>query len=197
MNMSIYILLLAFITSCGNSTDSANATDPENTTTPETTINETTEENSTDTEQQEMLLGEFSKEDLQKGTYANWFNRNYEKFEPSKEALETIKNNISDYEIIAFMGTWCADSKREVPKMYKILDEAGYDLSNLTMIGADRNKNTPEKAEQEWNVTMVPTFIFLKDGKEVNRFVEYPVETIEKDIAKIVSGEEYKNVYLN
>lgn len=192
--MNLLILILAFITSCGNSTDS---TDSANATTPETTIPETTEENVADAEQQQMLVGKLSKEDLQEEPYAKWFNNNYEKFGASEEAMETIKNNISDYEIVAFMGTWCADSKREVPKFYKILDEANYDLSKLTLIGVDRAKNSPENIEEEWNVSMVPTFIILKDGKEVNRFVEFPVETIEEDLAKIVSGEEYSHSYLN
>ncbi|HZJ37314.1 MAG TPA: thioredoxin family protein, partial [Gillisia sp.] len=107
------------------------------------------------------------------------------------------KNNISDYEIIVFMGTWCGDSKREVPKLLKILDEAGYDLSNLTMVGVSRNKTTPEKLEEGWDLNRVSSIIFIKDGKEINRFVEYPRETIEDDIAKIVSDQGYKHSYLN
>ena len=35
----------------------------------------------------------------------------------------------------------------------------------------------------------------MKNGKEINRIVEFPIETIEKDIYKILSGNEYKNAY--
>lgn len=185
--MSLYILILAFITSCGNTTEPAKTA--EKVITPE--IVESSEE------QQDMLIGKFTKEDLLKAPYNGWFNAEYDNFKPSAEAVETIKNNISDYEIMVFMGTWCGDSKREVPKLLKILEEVGYDLSNLTMVGVNRNKTTPENLEEGWELDRVPTIIFTKDGKEINRFVEYPRESIEADIAKIVSGQDYKHSYLD
>ena len=185
--MSLYILILAFITSCGNNNNTVKTVDKD--------ISPVTVENSE--EQQEMLIGKFTKEDLQKAPYESWFKSEYDNFKPSAEAMETIKNNISDYEIMVFLGTWCGDSKREVPKLLKILDEVGYDLSNLTMVGVSRNKTTPEKLEEGWDINMVPSILFIKDGKEINRFVEYPRESIEDDIAKIVSDQGYKHSYLN
>jgi hypothetical protein len=41
----------------------------------------------------------------------------------------------------------------------------------------------------------VPTFIFMKDGQELGRIVEYPLESLEKDMAKILSGVDYKHAY--
>lgn len=190
MKMSLYILILAFITSCGNSNDTA-----ENNQTTQNEVIETSSETLENEEQQEMLVGKFTKEDLQTGPYEQWFTQGYEGYTPSEEALETIKNNISEYEIVGFMGTWCPDSRREVPKFFKLLDEAGYDLSKLTMVGVNRSKSTPENLEKGYDMSRVPTFIFMKDGKEVNRFVEYPQTSMEEDIAKIVSGAEYSNSY--
>ncbi len=191
MKMSLYLLILAFITSCGNFNDTAKTDEMKS----EKVLvqSEIEDEN----EDQTMLIGKFTKEDLQQAPYSRWFNNGYTNFNPSEEAMGTIKNNISEYEIIAFMGTWCADSRREIPKLYKILDEAGYDLSKLTIIGVDRNKVTPEETEAAWDLDRVPTLIFMKDGKEVNRFVEYPRASIEEDIANIVSGQEYNNSYFN
>ena len=185
--MSLFILILTFITSCVNTNEPAKTA--EKVTTPE--VVESSDE------QQDMLIGKFTKEDLLKAPYNGWFNAEYDNFKPSATAMETIKNNISNYEILIFMGTWCGDSKREVPKLLKILDEVGYDFSNLTMVGVNRNKTTPENHEKDWNLDRVPTIIFIKDGKEINRFVEYPEETIEADIAKIVSKQAYKHSYLN
>lgn len=39
------------------------------------------------------------------------------------------------------------------------------------------------KEANEYKLERIPTFILLKDGKEVHRVVEYPNETIEKDFA--------------
>jgi len=185
--MSLYILILAFIASCGNINNTVKSPDKD--------LTPVTVQNSGD--QQGMLIGKFTKEDLQKPPYESWFKSEYDNFKPSAEAMETIKNNISGYEIMVFMGTWCPDSRREVPKLLKILDEAGYDLSNLTMVGVSRSKTTPENLEEGWDLNRVPSIIFIKDGKEINRFVEYPRESIEADIAKIVSQQAYKHSYLN
>ncbi|NEW80631.1 MAG: thioredoxin, partial [Gelidibacter sp.] len=39
------------------------------------------------------------------------------------------------------------------------------------------------------------TFIIYKDDKEIGRFVEYPRESVEADLLKIVSGLPYKHSY--
>lgn len=146
--------------------------------------------------QRDMLLGEFHKEDLMQEPYASWFKPDFESYEPDEKAMKTIKKNIDDYEIKLFMGTWCHDSKRETPRLLKILDEAGFNYDDMTMYAVNYRKQTPSKAEEGLNIHRVPTIIFYKDGKEVNRFVEYAQgESLEEDIAKIVSGKEYKNSY--
>jgi thiol-disulfide isomerase/thioredoxin len=205
MKISLYLLAFAFLTSCGNTSKttktSSNANTEANTTAESTTTNNSPEvavETKTKSNlQQGMLIGEFEKADLEQETFSKWFNAEYNGFTPSEEAMNTIKNNISDYEIVAFMGTWCPDSRRETPKVFKILEEAGYDMSKLTFYGVNRQKTTTGNVEKDFDLNRVPTVIFLKDGKEVNRFVEYPRESIEEDFAKIVSGEEYKNSYSN
>ncbi len=196
MKMNLFIMILAFISSCGNTSETTKSNSTDLTTTPVPTAPVPEIEDVPETTQS-MIVGKFTKEDLQKAPYATWFDKGYNDYTPSPEAIETIKNNISDFEIVGFVGTWCPDSRREIPKLFKILEEAGYDLSKLTMVGVTRNKNTPENLEEGYNMHRVPTFIFMKDGKEVNRFVEYAKETTEEDIAKIVTGQEYKDSYAN
>ncbi len=146
--------------------------------------------------QKDMLLGEFTKEDLQQAPFSSWYHPNYDNYTPEPEALSTIADNINDYDIKVLMGTWCGDSKREVPKLLKLLDKVNYNYENLDLVAVDRSKTTPSKIEQELDVHHVPTIIFYKNGKEINRFVEYSQgESIEEDIARIVSGREYKNSY--
>lgn len=185
--MNKFLILLAVITvSCGNTVKKSVA----ETQTDDLTSNEDF--------QKDMLLGEFHKEDLQQKPFSSWFTPRYEKFSPDTEAMATIKENIDDYEIKVLMGTWCGDSKRELPKLLKILDEADYDYNDIELVAVDYNKTTPSKIEEELNVHRVPTIIFYKGGEEVNRFVEYPQEeSIEEDIAIIVSGKEYRNSYAN
>ncbi|MCH4821702.1 thioredoxin family protein [Gramella lutea] len=181
----ILILIAAMTISCGNTVNKPSVK-PDPIATKKETI------------QKDMLLGSFEKEDLQKKPFSKWFEPRYEKFSPEKESMETICDHIGEYNIKVLMGTWCADSKREIPKLLKILDNSKYNYENLEMVAVDYNKNTPSKIEEELSVHRVPTIIFFKDGKEVNRFVEYSqAESIEEDIAKIVSGKKYKDSYAN
>jgi thiol-disulfide isomerase/thioredoxin len=196
MKMSFLILLLAFFTSCGNTSENKESQETASSVIKTASENENEDED-LDDEQQKMIVGKLTKEDLQEEPYAGWFNRGYDNYEPSAEEIETIKENIGDYEIIGFMGTWCGDSRREVPQFFKLLDQAGYDLSKFTLIGVDRSKTTPENLEEGYNMSRVPTFIFLKNGEEVNRYVEYSKESLAKDVAAIVSGKDYNNSYSN
>ncbi|MGB7842202.1 MAG: thioredoxin family protein [Salinimicrobium sp.] len=182
MKILISLLFLVSALNCGNPDENTENPDPA------TSISEVNE-------QQDILVGEITKEDLTQAPYSSWFDPMFKSYEPSEEVLEKVKNNINDYKIMVFMGTWCGDSKAEVPKLYKLLEESGYDMDNIEMQAVRHDKTLPDDLQEEYNVHHVPTIIFYKDGKEVNRFVEYPQEDFGKDIAKIVSGQEYHNSY--
>ncbi len=93
------------------------------------------------------------------------------------------------------MGTWCKDSKREVPRFYKILENAKFQKNKISLIGVDSTKENYKKSptgeEKGLNIIRVPTFIFYKNGIDVNRIIEYPIESLEKDLLKIIKGETY------
>lgn len=146
-------------------------------------------------QQDHILVGTIHQKDLEQAPHGAWYDPMYQSYSPSDEELEVIKEHIHDYEIKLFMGTWCADSQREVPKFMKLLELSDYNMDNLEINAVEEDKTLPDNRQEEYKVVYVPTIIFLKDGKEVNRFVEFPQETFEKDIAAIVSGEDYKNPY--
>ena len=141
------------------------------------------------------LMGIITQEDLKQQPFNQWFDTNYENYNLDKTVVKEIKNHINSITIKAFLGTWCGDSKIEVPQFYKLLDALNFDYKNLTMIAVDRDNNTPDNLQEGLNIIRVPTFIFYKNGKEIGRYVEFPRKTLEKDILKIVSGKEYKHSY--
>ena len=100
--MNLIILILAFITSCGNTNNTANTDTPASAPIPVDTIPAPEDEDAT----QNMIVGKFTKEDLQQAPFVTWFNQGYEDYNPSAETMATIKNNISDYEIVGFVGNW-------------------------------------------------------------------------------------------
>ena len=141
------------------------------------------------------LQGVASLKDFQSEPFNSWFNPRYEEYTPEAAVVANLKSQMEDVDIRAYMGTWCGDSKRETPKFFKLLDEVGYNQDQLTMITVDRSKSEPADLVNGYEVKRVPTFIFYRNGKELGRFVEYPRETLEQDILKIVSGQDYKHSY--
>lgn len=146
--------------------------------------------------QQGYLVGIANKNLIAKDSiYKIWFERRYNDYKVDATVIEKLKPALEDFTIKGFMGTWCGDSKRETPRMYKILEQTEFDLDDFQLITVDRSKKTPNNLQEGLDILRVPTFIFYKDGAEVGRFVEYPRETLEKDILKIVTGQPYKHSY--
>ncbi len=142
-----------------------------------------------------MLLGKADREGFAQEPFSSWFDSNYAGYSTDEKTLVKLKPLVNDIQIKVFMGTWCGDSKRETPRFYKVLDALEFDQSNMDLVTVDRTKTTPDGLEKGLHIIRVPTFIFYKDGKEINRIVEYPVETLEKDMLSILSGEPYKHSY--
>lgn len=142
------------------------------------------------------LVGIATKKDFQQEPYASeWFNDFYSYYETDKNTITQLKSYLKEVTIKGFMGTWCGDSKRGVPRFYKILEETGFDQNYFELVTVGRNKKTPDNLQEGFDLIRVPTFIFYKNGEEVGRYVERPRETMEKDILKIVSGQPYKHSY--
>ncbi|MEN8703002.1 MAG: thioredoxin family protein [Polaribacter sp.] len=141
------------------------------------------------------LIGFTNREAFNDASYQYWFNDRYSTYKTDQELIAKLKPIINDFTIKGFMGTWCGDSKRETPRFYKILDETGFDQDYFELVTVGRNKKTPNNLQEGFNIIRVPTFIFYKDGEEVGRFVEYPRETLEKDILNILTGAPYKHSY--
>ena len=78
---------------------------------------------------------------------------------------------------------------------FKIMDKLNIGNDKIEMIGMTLEKTTPDSLELNQNIINVPTFIFKRDGKEINRIVEFPIETIEKDILEILTTNNYQNPY--
>ncbi|WP_299119538.1 tetratricopeptide repeat protein [uncultured Tenacibaculum sp.] len=146
-----------------------------------------------------MLLGKTNKKAFETKDFS-WFQKNYEDYITNKDVIKEFKEQLKDYTIKAFYGSWCGDSKRGVPKFYKVLDEAGYDLKNLDAIAVDRKpeayKASPNGEEKGLNIHRVPTFIFYKNNREVGRIVESPKQDYERDILAITQGKRYVPQYI-
>ena len=146
-----------------------------------------------------FLLGEINKSALEQEHYASWFSKNYENYSLDSTTIEALKSPLQDYYITVFMGTWCGDSKQEIPKFYKVLDACNFPKNQLRVIAVNRKdsmyKKSPNHEESGLNIHRVPTFIFYNNKQEMNRIVEHPIESFEKDMLNIVTKNTYKSNY--
>ncbi|GAB5400664.1 MAG: hypothetical protein Aureis2KO_22490 [Aureisphaera sp.] len=143
----------------------------------------------------EMLLGTINCKGLQEEPFNEWFAENYNLHVLDSTSVDSLAPLLKDVTIKTFMGTWCEDSQREVPALFKILDQVDYNDENVEMIAMTHEKTTPQEFEKDLNIEYVPTIIFYRDGKELNRIVEYAQETLEKDMIAILKGDPYKHAY--
>ena len=145
------------------------------------------------------LVGKITINGLSSHSYQGWYRENYDSYEVDTNEIESIINELSKHKILLFMGTWCGDSKREVPRFIKILETADFPMENLKIVAVDRRKDFYKKspAGEEWGLSIkrVPTFIFYKDGKETNRIIESPITSLEADIKAIVTNTQYTPNY--
>ena len=133
-----------------------------------------------------MLLGVCDRSAFADSNFSWWFNSEFDNYSVDSVTLKDISDKLKDVKITIVMGTWCSDSRREVPRFLKILDLLPFDQKNLNMICVDRTKTAPDCGVEKLDIKFVPTFIFYKDDIEIGRIVETPKETLEKDLVKIV-----------
>lgn len=112
----------------------------------------------------------------------------YDNYKPDSLTLIKLKKLTKHTNIIIVMGTWCGDSKLQVPHFYKVLDGIGFDTNKSTkIICVDGNKKAENGLIDHLDIQHIPTFIiFNKKGKELGRIIESPKITLEKDLLAIL-----------
>lgn len=137
-----------------------------------------------------MLLGKVSIDELKQEPFTGWYFEEFDNYDTDTELLDAISNpNQYNYEL--FLGTWCGDSRREVPRLEKIFIELGIDFNQLSIITVDRDKVSPDNEQEGKDIRYVPTLIVRNNDVEVGRIVESPSSesaTLESDLLEISLG---------
>ncbi len=132
-----------------------------------------------------MLLGKTDQEQLF-FDFPEW-REVYDAYSPDPEAIKILKNNKKNIGVEIFFGTWCGDSRRDVPAFLKIVEMTRFiPEENISLFAVDRQKKTPGGSETGKNIERVATFLFYSEGEEIGRIVEFPDDTLEKDMVLIL-----------
>lgn len=137
-----------------------------------------------------MLLGPIGIEELQQDPFNEWYQVEFSDYEVDIE-LTTAIGNPNQYTYEIFLGTWCGDSRREVPRIEKIFNAMGVDINNVNIVAVDRDKISPNGEQEGKDIRYVPTLIVSKNAQEIGRIVESPSSesaTLESDLFEISLG---------
>lgn len=137
--------------------------------------------------EEEILYGYCDREGLTSGQFSSWFEPEYQSYVVNDSIIFGMNLDLLlSSNITVVMGTWCSDSQREVPRLYKILDYVHFPENKLKMICIDRKKNADGTIVQDLNIELVPTMIFYHGDEEIGRIIESPQESLEADMVMIM-----------
>ena len=109
---------------------------------------------------------------------------------PDVDAAGVMVAALSGAEVTVFFGTWCSDSGRELPRLWRALDEVGVlNPAEIRYIGVDRDKTEPAAHVKGQDLRLVPTFVVSRGGEEVGRIVESSPNGIENDLLALLRGD--------
>jgi hypothetical protein len=86
-----------------------------------------------------------------------------------------------------------------VPRFLKLLDSIAFPPAKVNLVAVSNEdsslKQSPGREERGLGIYRVPTFIVSKNDSEMQRIVEYPVLSLERDLLAILSGQPYSPNY--
>lgn len=134
------------------------------------------------------MKGYINRSTLESDSTFKWFKENMKLGQVDANAVAAFSKNKYKFTMIVFGGTWCHDTQNLLPQFYRLVEKSGYPEKNITLLAVDRKKQTVDDLHVKYAITNVPTFIVLKDGKEVARVVEYgKYGTADKELGEIVA----------
>jgi thiol-disulfide isomerase/thioredoxin len=133
------------------------------------------------------LVGPATREQIE-GAVPEWVQAEVDSH-PDAKAVEVLAAVEPGAEVTIFLGTWCGDSRREVSRFWRSVDDAGGATRfKVTYVAVDRQKKEPAGPVTENGIRFLPTFIVRRDGREVGRIVETAPHGIEGDLTALLVG---------
>lgn len=119
--------------------------------------------------------------------FVSTFDQEFQNYHPDKRVIQKLTLLSSDLEVKVIGGNWCSDTRREVPRLCKVLYYMGVDASHFHYYRVDKNKKPVENDfASTRTIGSVPDMVVFKNGIEVGRIIETPEKSIERDLLKIL-----------
>lgn len=117
------------------------------------------------------------------------YRRGMEEYTPASEAVSSLRGIQKKATIEVWFGTWCPHCKEVVPRLVKTLQAAANPNLEVRYFCVPRNFGKYQPAVEK-QVKAVPTFLFLRDGRELARIRGGPRNgsSMEAEMARILAS---------
>ena len=136
-----------------------------------------------------VLKGPLTYTSLTRESSFDWLQSGMGSYSGKPRKIKILKEQLAadKYQLVVFLGTWCADTHELLPRFFKVLQQINYPLDKVVLYGVERDKTTRSAEVKKYNVVSLPTFIVLDQaGNEKGRITESVNKSIESDLVKIV-----------
>ncbi|HVF60422.1 MAG TPA: hypothetical protein VNJ70_11480 [Thermoanaerobaculia bacterium] len=134
-----------------------------------------------------VLTGEVTREQIEE-SMPDWVAEEVAA-QPDAAAARALAAVPPGAEVTVYLGTWCGDSKRELPRLWRALDETGGAAPvAFRYVAVGRDKKEPAALTEGAGLLYVPTFVVERDGREVGRIVEESPHGVERDLLALLDG---------
>ena len=109
-------------------------------------------------------------------------------YQPDAAVISNLNKLDKNFDVLVFLGTYCSDCKREVPRFLKIVNQLENAVISYKLFGLNRSKIDSTGMREKYNIEYIPTFIVYHNEKEIGRIIERPMVSIESDLLEICSS---------
>lgn len=107
-------------------------------------------------------------------------------YSPDPASLEALRSLSREVTIEVFLGTWCSDSEKHVPALFKVLEMADTPLLRAVFVAVPEDRGHRAPYFHGLTIEKIPTFVVTVDGRETGRIVENPKVSVEADLVAIL-----------
>lgn len=136
--------------------------------------------------QSDILVGYCNLSGLLTTPFGTDFAPNHDAYVPDARVTEQLNGLCAGITVVVILGTWCSDTREQLPRFIKITETLGDPFQEFVMIGVDRDKKAGDLDISRYKVEKVPVFIFMRGDSEIGRITETPSVTLEADMLNIL-----------
>jgi thiol-disulfide isomerase/thioredoxin len=114
------------------------------------------------------------------------YRRSAGRYSPDAKAVSSLRAVQQPTEMVVFFGSWCSHCEQVVPKLVRVLQDAGNGKLRVTFHGVPPPGEGEDRLADREGVRALPTLIVRRDGKEIARMAEHGWDTPEVELVKLV-----------